>query len=76
VIVDSVGVLGGRSQRLSSLEEVYGEEQLHLGSLLSSVEDADPAQAVLELTRAQQALELSHSATAQLLDLSLLNFLR
>lgn len=75
-VTASMGVLGGRSQRLSSLEASFGDQKFGAETLLSGVEDADPSQSVLELTRAEQTLELSQSASARMLQLSLLNFLR
>ena len=44
--------------------------------LLSGVEDADFSQVVLDMTRAEQTLELAQATSVRLLSTSLLNFLR
>lgn len=72
----ATGSLGSRSQRLSRMEEALLESESQVQGLLSSVEDADFSQVVLDMTRAEQTLELAQATSVRLLNNSLLNFLR
>ncbi|MCY3001435.1 MAG: flagellar hook-associated protein FlgL [Planctomycetota bacterium] len=72
----ATGELGSLSQRASGLSESYADEQVQLKSLLSGVEDVDFTQAVTDMTRAEQTLQLAQSSSSRLLQNSLLNFLR
>jgi flagellin-like hook-associated protein FlgL len=44
--------------------------------LLSGVEDVDFSQVALDMTRAEQTLQLTQATSSRLLQSSLLNFLR
>jgi flagellar hook-associated protein 3 len=72
----ATGELGSLSQRSTGLQEAFDDETTQVRSLLSNVEDADFSQVVLEMTRAEQTLQLAQSASVRLLQNSLLNFLR
>lgn len=72
----ATGELGSLSQRAGGLGEAFDDEKTRVQSLLSSVEDVDYAEVVLEMTRAEQTLQLTQATSARLMDNSLLNFLR
>ncbi|HVS10756.1 MAG TPA: flagellar hook-associated protein FlgL [Planctomycetota bacterium] len=75
-VLVATGTLGARSARLTSLEQRIQDASLQLSSVLSSVEDADISQVVLELTRSEQNLQLAQASSLRLLQNTLLNFLR
>jgi hypothetical protein len=72
----ATGSLGSRSQRLSRMEEGLLESETQVQGLLSDVQDADFSQVVLDMTLAEQTLELAQATSVRLLNNSLLNFLR
>ena len=57
-------------------ESRLGDLSVHLDSLVSSLEDADLADVVLDMTRAEQTLQLAQGTGARLINQSLLSFLR
>ena len=75
-VLRATGSLGSRSQRLSRMESGLADSDVQVQSLLSSVEDADFSQVVLDMTAAEQTLELAQATSVRLLNTSLLNFLR
>jgi flagellar hook-associated protein 3 FlgL len=75
-ILGGMGRAGAATQRLQGTDERLADQQLNVTGRLSQIEDADITDAILELTRAQQSLELAQSAGAKLLQTSLLDFLR
>lgn len=75
-IIRATSVLGMRTARIDDASERLADHRVQLDSLLSDVEDADVASVVLDLTKAQQALELSQMSGSRLIQTSLLNFLR
>ena len=75
-VISSTGILGSRSQRLTSMETSYQDSELVLRGLLSQVEDVDFSQVVLDMARAEQTLQTAQAAGARLVQNSLLNFLR
>lgn len=72
----SLGVVGARSQRLSQTDSRLQDLDLSVRGMLSDVEDADLSSVVLEMTKADQTLQLTQAAGARLLQNSLLNYLR
>lgn len=72
----ATGELGSLSQRATGLQESFDEETTQLRGLLSNIEDVDFTQAVTEMTRAEQTLQLAQATSARLLQNSLLDFLR
>ena len=72
----ATGELGSLSQRASGLSDSYSDEETQLKSLLSGVEDVDFTQAVTDMTRAEQTLQLAQASSSRLLQRSLLDFLR
>jgi flagellar hook-associated protein 3 FlgL len=75
-VLIATGTLGSRSQRLSKMEDGLAESTVQVQGLLSNVEDADFSQVVLDMTRAEQTLQLAQATSVRLLNTSLLNFLR
>jgi flagellar hook-associated protein 3 FlgL len=75
-LIGATGILGSRSQRLTSMEARYEDSEVLLRGLLSGVEDVDFSQVVLDMTRAEQTLQTAQAAGARLLQNSLLNFIR
>jgi len=75
-VLAAAGTLGSRSRRLTDMEESISDLTLQVEGLLSNVEDADFSQVVLEMTRAEQTLELAQATSVRLMNTSLLNFLR
>ena len=75
-VLVATGELGSLSQRAGGLEEAYDAEMTQVRGLLSGVEDVDFATAVMEMSRAEQTLQLAQATSARLLQNSLLNFLR
>jgi len=69
-------VVGGRGARLENIgERVDGERAQFLGQR-STLMDTDYSEAVLEMTRAEQSLQLAQATATRLFSNSLLNFLR
>lgn len=72
----ATGQLGSLSARATSLETSFEDEAVAVRGLLSGVEDVDFSQVALDMTRAEQTLQLAQATSARLLQSSLLNFLR
>lgn len=70
------GTLGARSQRLSATESRLGDFDVSLQGMKSDVEDADITSVILDMTKAEQTLQLAQSTGARLMQNSLLNYLR
>jgi flagellin-like hook-associated protein FlgL len=75
-IQSGLGALAARGQRLTDADTRLADVDLHLESMLADVEDADLSSVVLELTRAEQTLQVTQAAGARLLETTLLNYLR
>lgn len=75
-VLTATGTLGSRSKRMTNLEDSIADQTLQVESLLSNVEDADFSEVVLEMTRAEQTLQLAQATSVRLMNTSLLNFLR
>jgi len=75
-VLAATGVLGANGQRLARMEESLLLSEVDTQGLLSGVEDADLSQVVLDMTRAEQTLQLAQATSVRLLNTSLLNFLR
>jgi flagellar hook-associated protein 3 len=75
-LLGGIGVLGSRSVRMTnSLERLEGQT-LELEGMRSDLRDVDFSQAVLELTQAEQRLELVQMSGTRMISNSLLNFMR
>ncbi|MBI5364840.1 MAG: flagellar hook-associated protein FlgL [Planctomycetes bacterium] len=70
------GTLGARSQRLTATESRLGDFDVSLQGMKSNVEDADITSVILDMTKAEQTLQLAQSTGARLLQNTLLNYLR
>jgi flagellin-like hook-associated protein FlgL len=75
-LLAGLSTLGARSARLSNLGESYDNAQTQLAGQISLIEDADYSKVVLDMTRAEQTLQLTQAVGTRLLQTSLLNFLR
>ncbi len=75
-VTQSLGVIGSRSSRLSTSADRFAEAELRLEGLRSDVQDVDLTAAVIDLQRSQTALQMTQAAGAQLLNTSLLDYLR
>ena len=71
----ALGQLGSRAARLDATASSLADTSVHLQGLVSSVEDADLAEVVLDLTRAEQTLQVAQATGARLLQQTLLNYL-
>jgi flagellar hook-associated protein 3 FlgL len=71
-----IGVLGSRSARLANAGARADEVALELAQRLSLVEDADLAEVAIDLARSQQVLQIAQAAGAQVIQTTLLDFLR
>jgi flagellin-like hook-associated protein FlgL len=69
-------VLGSRSARLADAAARLESLDVQVSAQLSTVRDADLSEAVLDLQRNEQILQLSQAAGTRLLQTSLLNFLQ
>ena len=69
------GELGGRGQRLELARRQLEEAQLQLGELISSYEDVDMAETILNLQNSQVALEASLQSGSRVIQPTLLDFL-
>lgn len=74
--LSALGTLGARTERLNDSAERLSAMDLSLQGVLSKIEDADLATVALELSRAEQTLQLAQMTGSRLLQNSLLNFLR
>jgi flagellin-like hook-associated protein FlgL len=71
-----LGLLGSTSRRIQSSEERLLDLRVELQGLVSNVEDADFSLTALDLTRAEQTLQLAQATGSRVIQQSLLNFLR
>jgi flagellar hook-associated protein 3 FlgL len=74
-LLRGLGQLGARNARLNQSEDQLGELSLQLESLRSGIEDADLSEVVLEMTRAEQTLQVAQATGARLLQRTLLDFI-
>jgi flagellar hook-associated protein 3 FlgL len=72
----SLGDLGSRQSRLDRADQRLGDLRIQLQGLESEVTDADLSEVVLDMSRAEQTLQVAQATGARLLQQSLLNYLR
>jgi flagellar hook-associated protein 3 FlgL len=72
----ALGSVGSRAALVDGLETALGDRKFTLTEQRTGIEDADPATAAIDLTRASQAYEAALAAVARTSQISLLNFLR
>lgn len=70
------GTLGSRAQRLESGAERLSDFEITLRGLVSDREDADLASVILEMTKAEQTLQVAQASGTRLLQTTLLDYLR
>lgn len=75
-VLVGVGILGSRGARLDGAEQRLQGVDLQLQGLLSDTRDVDLAEAVVDLVRAEQTLQLAQATGSRLIQNNLLNFLR
>jgi flagellar hook-associated protein 3 FlgL len=75
-IRNALGGVGSRSALLDGLSTSLGDRKFALTTQKASLEDADPASAAIELTRASQSYEAALAAISRTSQISLLDFLR
>jgi flagellar hook-associated protein 3 FlgL len=75
-IRNALGGVGSRTALLEGLETSLGDRKLALTEQKAGIEDADPASAAIELTRAAQSYEAALAAVSRTSQISLLDFLR
>lgn len=71
-----LGKLGSTSKRIQTSEERLLDLRVELQGLVSNVEDADFSLTALDLTRAEQTLQLAQATGSRVIQQSFLNFLR
>jgi flagellar hook-associated protein 3 FlgL len=71
-----VAALGMRATRIGDDQSRLEGLDLGLKGVLSKVEEADLSSVVLDMTRAEQTLELAHATGARLMQRTLLDYLR
>ena len=75
-LLGGIGVLGSRSVRMSNSYERLQGQTLELEGMRSELRDVDFSEAVLDLTQAEQRLELVQMSGTRMISNSLLNFMR
>jgi flagellar hook-associated protein 3 FlgL len=75
-VLDSLAVIGARANRIDAALTRNADEVLTLKDQLSTIEDVDIAEAVMELKLQQTAYEAALTAFAQSSQTSLVDFLR
>jgi flagellar hook-associated protein 3 FlgL len=74
-LLRGLGVLGSRAASLVAAGTRQEEVALELHGRLSRVEDADLAEAALDLARSDMVLQVAQAAGARVIQTSLLDFL-
>lgn len=75
-VLAATGDLGARSEHLADVGNRLDDASTEVKGLLSQVEDADYSEVVLDMSRAEQTLQLAQATSARLMQNTLLNFLR
>ena len=75
-LLSGLGQLGSRVARLDNAETRLSDVDLHLQGLISEEEDADITEVILEMTRAEQTLNVAQATGARLIQNTLLNYIR
>lgn len=75
-ILKGLGTLGAHTERLISSGTRLESLSLNVESLLSQIEDTDLSKVVLEMTKAEQTLQVAQATGSRLIQNSLLNYLR
>lgn len=75
-LISSTSELGARSAHLTDVGSRLDTAATEVQGLLSQVEDADFSEVVLEMSRAEQTLQLTQATSVRLIQNTLLNYLR
>ena len=75
-VLMALGRLGAREERMIATQTRLESLTVHLESLRSTVEDVDMTEVVLEMSRAEQTLQVAQATGARLIQQTLLNFIR
>lgn len=75
-VTEQLGKVGSRQRILELANSRLDSEMVNFESLISSIEDADLAALAVKYNAERMAYETALAATARMLDLSLINFLR
>lgn len=75
-LLGGIGVLGSRSVRLGNTVGRLEGQSLNLNGMISDLQDVDFSEAVLDLTKAEQRLQLVQMSGTRMIKNSLLNFIR
>jgi len=73
---DAQATVGTRINQLNSLKDVTADKDVEVTGALSRVEDTDLSKAIMELTLQQTGYEAALRATASVMQVSLMDFLR
>jgi flagellin-like hook-associated protein FlgL len=74
-VQDCIGETGSRMKNLEEVESYLSNFSLEIKGLLSETEDADITEAITRYTNQQQAFEAALASSAQIMQISLLDFL-
>ena len=75
-VLGGIGVLGSRSTRLGNTVGRLDIQAVNLSGMVSELRDVDFSEAVLDLTLAEQRLQLVQTSGTRMIKNSLLNFIR
>lgn len=75
-ILGGIGVLGSRSLRLENTMGRLEGQELNLNGMISEVRDVDFSEAVLELTKSEQRLQMVQMSGTRMIQNSLMNYIR
>jgi flagellar hook-associated protein 3 FlgL len=75
-LLGTIGSVGARSARMEAVGQVNSDLQLTLTSQLVDVEDIDLAKTIMELSQQQVGYQAALSATAKVIQPTLVDFLR
>ncbi|MHB1190775.1 MAG: flagellin, partial [Armatimonadota bacterium] len=68
--------MGGRLNRLESTNNMLLDLKLSMSNLLSETEDADLAEAILDLRTQENVYQAAAATAGRVLDISLVNYLK
>ncbi|MBT9134008.1 MAG: Flagellar hook-associated protein 3 [Firmicutes bacterium] len=75
-LLDERAVVGARHKRLQMTEQRYEEQHVTLTALKSQIEDVDMAEAIMKFNTREHVYQAALAASARVLQLTLLDYLR
>jgi flagellar hook-associated protein 3 FlgL len=75
-LLSSMGKIGARTNRMESAKSNHEKLNMNMTELLSKIQDTDIAEEIINLTSYQQIYEANVAAAEQIMNLSLMNFVR